>query len=466
MKSKIRDLQILFQKRDLNGAKNLCEEILSNKIINDPKIYNLYAYVLYKLNNYEHSIENWKKSLKIDSKNIDPYNGLANNFLKLEKFGEAIKNFDQMIKIKPDLGEAYHGKAFALMKLKRFDDAIHNFKIAAKINPNNPDIYNMLGATFFNQKKWEDACDNFIKSLELNNDHSLARENLINLLTFYQPKKNFINSIIKTNNLLKENKFNFKYENKITDSEITNYYLKIYKIIKNNMKNNIFNSEQIFRRNKLNLDCDRHFEVFNTFKVIPKYCFSCYKIQIEPKNIIDLFKLYIFFDHLNLENNNIRKCIIELRPKVSGTYKGLIYCNGLDEVKIIFYKISSLVKKSFVYDLPIFMKRGCTEFSIPYPKFKEIDESVKYNDNWLKFEKEIDQKKNSTEEKKSSENTLTGTSVSDVLTMRNWLAYAKKIGDESYKQFDIDIPEIIFLNKKLEGQIEFRKKEFQKNKSF
>ena len=112
------------------------------------------------------------------------------------------------------------------------------------------------------------------------------------------------------------------------------------------------------------------------------------------------------------------------------------------------------------------MKRGCTEFSIPYPKFKEIDESVKYNDNWLKFEKEIDQKKNSTEEKKSSENTLTGTSVSDVLTMRNWLAYAKKIGDESYKQFDIDIPEIIFLNKKLEGQIEFRKKEFQKNKSF
>ena len=70
----------------------ICEEILSNKIINDPKIYNLYAYVLYKLNNYEHSIENWKKSLKIDSKNIDPYNGLANNFLKLEKFGEAIKN--------------------------------------------------------------------------------------------------------------------------------------------------------------------------------------------------------------------------------------------------------------------------------------------------------------------------------------------------------------------------------------
>ena len=65
MKSKIRDLQILFQKGDLNGAKNLCEEILSNQIINDPKIYNLYAYVLYKLNNYEHSIENWKKSLKL-----------------------------------------------------------------------------------------------------------------------------------------------------------------------------------------------------------------------------------------------------------------------------------------------------------------------------------------------------------------------------------------------------------------
>ena len=76
--------------------------------------------------------------------------------------------------------------------------------------------------------------------------------------------------------------------------------------------------------------------------------------------------------------------------------------------------------------MPIFMKRGCTEFSIPYPKFKEIDESMKYDDDWSKFENKID-KNNNYKEKKISENTLNGTSISDVLIMRNWLIFAKKL---------------------------------------
>ncbi len=464
MKSKISDLQILFQKGDLYSAKNLCEDFLNNKNIADEKFYNLYALILFKLNDYVHAIENWKKSLEINPNRIETHNGIANSFLKLEKFEEAIKNFDQIIKIKPGIGEVYHGKGFALMNLYKFEDAINNFKVALKKNPSNPDIYNMLGSTFFSQKKWAEACDNFVKALELKPNHSLALENLINLLTFYEPKKNLVNSIIETNNLLKVNRFDFQIENKITDDQIINYFSKIYKMLTENLQNYLFYNEQIFRRNKLNLDCERHFEVFNNFKVIPKYCFSCYKIQIEPKNIIDLFKLYIFFDHLEFKNNNIRKCIIESRPKVSGTYKGLIYCNGIEELKITFHKVSSLIKKSFGYDLPIFMKRGCTEFSVPFPKFKDIDESMKYDDNWLKFEKEID-KKNNHKEKRSSENTLDGASISDVLVMRNWLAFAKKIDDNNYKKFNIHIPEINFFDKKLEGQIEFRKKEFKKNRT-
>ena len=112
--------------------------------------------------------------------------------------------------------------------------------------------------------------------------------------------------------------------------------------------------------------------------------------------------------------------------------------------------------------MPIFMKRGCTEFSIPYPKFKEIDESMKYDYDWSKFENKID-KNNNYKEKKSSENTLNGTSISDVLIMRNWLIFAKKINDSCYKKFNIDLPEINYFDKKLNGQIEFRKKQFQNN---
>ena len=31
--------------------------------------------------------------------------------------------------------------------------------------------------------------------------------------------------------------------------------------------------------------------------------------------------------------NNIRKCLIELRPDVKGLYKGIIYCSSLDEAE-------------------------------------------------------------------------------------------------------------------------------------
>ena len=147
MKSKISDLHILFQKGDLYGAKDFCEDFLINNNIADEKFYNLYALILFKLNYYEHAIENWKKSLEINPNIIESYNGIANSFLKLEKFEEAIKNFDQIIKIKPSIGEVYHGKAFALMNLYKFEDAINNFKLALKKNPSNPDIYNTVSYT-------------------------------------------------------------------------------------------------------------------------------------------------------------------------------------------------------------------------------------------------------------------------------------------------------------------------------
>ena len=59
--------------------------------------------------------------------------------------------------------------------------------------------------------------------------------------------------------------------------------------LKENLHNDNFDSDQIFRRNTFDLNCNRHFKVFNTFNVIPKFCFGCYKILINPKNIIELF---------------------------------------------------------------------------------------------------------------------------------------------------------------------------------
>ena len=86
-----------------------------------------------------------------------------------------------------------------------------------------------------------------------------------------------------------------------------------------------YKETQIFKKIKQIMNCDRHFKVFNEYKIIPKFCFNCYKIQITCNNVIDLIKLFFFFNNLNLKNNNIRKCIVELRNNVLETIRDIYF---------------------------------------------------------------------------------------------------------------------------------------------
>ena len=461
MKSKLSEALSLFQIGELNKAKNICEEILKQET-NSSQAYNLYAFILYYLEKFDAAVKYWSKAIKINSNYIEAYNGRGNAFIKLKKLDDAIINFNQAIKINPNYFEAYNNLGNAFIKLKKLDEAIINFNQAIKIKPNYADAYNSMGATLNQLRQWEEAINCYTKTLEINPNHKDAHENLINLLTYYNPKKNSSNSIIKTNYLLRSNKFNFDLKNKITDEEVINYYYKTYQILKENLHNDNFDSDQIFRRNTLDLNCNRHFEVFNAYNVIPKFCFGCYKIQINPKNIIEFFKLYIVFDHLKLEKNNIRKCMIELRSSTGGVYKGFIYCSELNEAQKIFKDIFPIIKTSIGDNLSISIKRGCSEFSVPYPKFKEIDQSMKYNDSWIEKEKLIDEKNKYKNTKKVLEKSILGINISDALILRNWLIYAKKINDESYKKFNINIPNTKYMEKQLFGQLDHRKEEFQK----
>jgi len=154
--------------------------------------------------------------------------------------------------------------------------------------------------------------------------------------------------------------------------------------------------------------------------------------------------------------------MIELRSSTGGAYKGFIYCSGVNEAQKIFKDILPIIKTSIGDNLSISIKRGCSEFSVPYPKFKEIDQSMKYNDNWIEKEKQIDEKNKYKNTKNVLEKTISGISISDALIMRNWLIYAKRINDESYKKFNINIPDTKYMEKQFFGQLDHRKEEFQK----
>ena len=239
--------------------------------------------------------------------------------------------------------------------------------------------------------------------------------------------------------------------------------LEIIKKTPINLNNLNFIETQAYRRNPVDLNCERHHKVFNSVNIIPKFCFDCFKIQIEVQNVLNLIKLFFIFDKLKLSENNRRKCMIEFRDNVSGLYKGLIYCSSLNEANQIIEKLNPLLKKYLRFKLSI--KRGCTEFYNLFPNYKIINNNQKdymhYKKEWQKIEENLEIKSNFNEIKLN--HSIQGLSIVDFLVINQWLNYAKTIGDLSYKELNTEFLDSKFINNILSKQINFRKKEFVNN---
>ena len=92
---------------------------------------------------------------------------------------------------------------------------------------------------------------------------------------------------------------------------------------------------------------------------------------------------------------------------------------------------------------------------------------MKYNENWKDKENVIDKnypKKNRINQRNLND-TLSQISLNDFLVMKNWIMYAKKIGDENYKKFDENIVISEYIEKELASNLISRISEFNKNKT-
>jgi hypothetical protein len=123
-----------------------------------------------------------------------------------------------------------------------------------------------------------------------------------------------------------------------------------------------------------------------------------------------------------------------LRPEISGFYKGLIYCSSLEEAYQIAGYLEIAVKENIGPGLHVVVKRGCSEYPLSFPDYKEINKSgpqlMNYNEEWKLIEEDHDSI-NSIKSRKIISPSLSGLNLSDVLIIRNWLDYAKGIGDPS-----------------------------------
>ena len=412
------------------------------------------------LGKLEDAVVIYKKTIKLNPEYSSAHQNLGNTLIQLKKFEEAELSYRKVIELDPDNVIVHLNLGNNLRDLNKLEEAELSYRKVIELDPDNADAHNALGNILNELEKYDGAVKEYSKVLELNPRDVAGQINMINILNFFLPSSKIDNFIIIANYNLREIKNNFSLKNGIKKNELSNFFKESNKVVKDSIGELILNKTQIYRNNSLNLGCDRHMKVFNKFNVIPKFCFSCFKIQIEPKNIIEFFKLFFIFDKIKIPGNNIRKCMIELRPKVSGTYKGLIYCSSIEEANKILETIYPIINRLITSEVKI--KRGCSEYIDNFPNYKVTNKEdinfMEYKDEWTDKEKIFDT--NNTRNYQNNKSSLNGLSISDVLIMNNWLNYAKEINDLSYKEICKDIIYSNYIAELISTQIDKRKEEF------
>ena len=387
---------------------------------------------LLKNKKIEEALENLSKLIEGDVNNFYYHHLKGTIHFNHDDLNNAIKSFSRALIINPNNINMYYLRGISYIGLDKHDEAEKDFKKAIYMNENFSEAYFGLGVLQFEKRENTLAIENFLKSIKFKINYRQPVLELIKTLALTENVNQNDSSIILKHNKLNEIKIQYSSNEYIADVEIKNLLTNIENIIKDNFDHLNFNATQIYRRNHNNLNCKRHKKIFNTYDVIPQFCFSCYKVQVEPENIVDLIKLYIIFDNIKLENNNTRKSMIEVRPNVKGKYKGLVYCNSLKESEIIQKKLDLVLQKNLNKKVDIKIKRGCTEFGVKHPKYDDLKEdALKYNEEWNVYENLIDKKFSHLSTVKENIPTIKGLSLSDALIIKNWVIYAKKNNDNS-----------------------------------
>jgi len=308
---------------------------------------------------------------------------------------------------------------------------------------------------------FEASIDSYTKALKIKPDYAEATANLFSLLTIYTPQKENLNPIIKVNEAIQKIDITCKNSNIISDEHVVNLFCEASSFISGNNLDTRTELLQTYRTSSVDLNCKRHKSIFDEHDIIPEFCFGCYKVQVEPRSIIDLIKLYVVFDQLELDENNTRKCMVELRPEIPGFYKGLIYCSGLKRANQIAEYLNRIVKKNIGSKLSAKVKRGCSEYPLSFPDYKEINNSgpqlMNYPEDWKVIEDDHDRKKPMKAKEKRTPS-LFGLNFNDVLIIRKWLDYARGIGDSSAHLINDDTvqyPDIYNLAKARLGMHDF-----------
>lgn len=188
-------------------------------------------------------------------------------------------------------------------------------------------------------------------------------------------------------------------------------------------------------------ECDFYKDVDKLYNIIPPPCMCCWKVVVQPRTLKQLFQLLeIEIEMSKSDPYCFCKCGIELRPDVERNYGGYFYCNDLNQGLMRLEQVRENVHKIIAPDVPVILKRACTELERKYGPSNKWDDLVtpEWKATWEMLERTFRLTKKFTKQP---------TLIQKHVIMK-WIAHATSIADPS-------IPELNNGNKIYPGYITY-----------
>jgi len=172
--------------------------------------------------------------------------------------------------------------------------------------------------------------------------------------------------------------------------------------------------------------CDIYHRVFfNVLGHVHSYCRNCWKVVVRPQTVVQLFDLYELQKSMNVPC----KCGMELRDTVHGLYGGYFYCREKQQGLRRYKQVRALVNEQLGPDVPVILKRYCTEFEVGEGSQGPSDKMPDVTTEEREMEIEVEA---------LFPRTGFGTVQPDWITARvlkEFIVYAYKNGDRTYSEF-------------------------------
>lgn len=385
----------------------------------------------------EEATESYNNALLLNPDYADAHYNLGITLKEQDKLDQAIEAYNKALSLNPDYFQAYYNIGTAFQDQGKLEEAIEAYNKAISLNPDYADAYNNIGTALQDQGKLQEAIEAYNKALSINPDYAEAYLNTIEILKEFSPEKAMSNSLFSVDK--KVRKIGDKIIPSLSDKEIEILLLEAIDCISKEGFKFKTPSSQIYKRNSKDLNCRRHFKVFDSRNIIPEFCFGCFKVQVEVDNLFSLIKLTRLFYDLEFEENLTRKTMIEMRSDISGFYKGLFYCRGLQQASEVKKSLDFALKDKFDSAPISQIKRGCSEFPIKFPDYGSISEgktsAMEYPLEWKAVEEHFDQNSPITP-KENIIPSIPEFCLSDFYIIQKWIDYAKGLDDPSSKVFE------------------------------